>query len=130
MYSPHPALKPSRDLRTGETLLHPLPPPLLHCSSSSTSISVPAFGLRLSSSPSLPRPRWVSLGGHGVAAVWVPLHVTNAPNGLHLGAAGTKLIEMPVITLLQQKLAATVAGELVTHPTEERKREKRGKDRE
>lgn len=49
----------------------------------------------------------------------VPLHVADAPNGLHLGAAGAELVEMPVITLLQQELAATVAGELVTHPAGE-----------
>lgn len=81
---------------------------------------MPALRLHLSSDPSLPRPRWISLGGHGVAAVWVPLHVTDAPHGLHLGAAGAVLIEMPVLALLQQVLAATVARELVTHPTGER----------
>lgn len=58
--------------------------------------------------------------------MWVPLHVTDAPDGLHLGAAGAKLIEMPVFALLQQELAATVAGELVTHPTGERQRRRRG----
>ena len=81
---------------------------------------MPALGLRLSSDPSLPRPRWVSLGGHGVAAVWVPLHVADTPDGLHLGAAGAELIEMPELALLQQVLAATVARELVTHPAGER----------
>lgn len=62
--------------------------------------------------------------------MWVPLHVTDAPNGLHLGAAGAELIEMPELALLQHVLAATVAGELVTHPTAEgdsRGREERKK---
>lgn len=100
-------------------VLHPLPPPLLLRPPSSPSISVPTLSLRLSSDPSLPRPRLVSLGGHGVAAMWVPLHVTDAPHGLHLGAAGAKLIEMPVVALLQQVLAATVSRELVSHPAGE-----------
>lgn len=81
---------------------------------------MPSLDLHFSSDPSLPRPRWVSLGGHSVAAMWVPLHVADAPNGLHLGRAGAKLIEMPEVTLLQQVLAATVARELVTHPTGEK----------
>lgn len=53
--------------------------------------------------------------------MWVPLHVTDAPNGLHLWAAGAELVEMPVVALLQQVLAAAVTGELVTHPAGERR---------
>ena len=115
------------DFGTEEEISHPLPPPLLlrPPSSASPSVSVPALCLHLSSDPSLSRPRCASLGGHGVAAVWVPLHVTDAPHGLHLGAAGAVLIEMPELALLQHVLAATVAGELVTHPTAEREREQR-----
>lgn len=56
----------------------------------------------------------------------MPLHVTDTPDGLHLGATGAKLVEMPVVTLLQQVLATTISGELVTHPTGE-KQGKRGK---
>lgn len=126
LYSLHLAFKLPRDYGTEEKLLNPLPPPLLFCPPSSASISAPTLDLHFSSDPSLPRPRWVSLGGHGVAAVWVPLHVTDTPNGLHLGVAGAKLIEMPVVTLLQQILAATVARELVTHPAGEKQRERRG----
>lgn len=55
--------------------------------------------------------------------MWVPLHVPDAPNGLHLGGAGAELVEMPVIALLQQVLAAAVAGELITHPAGEREEE-------
>lgn len=89
---------------------------------------LPPLGLCLASNSSLPRPRRVSLGRHGVAAVWVPLHVADAPHGLHLGATGAKLIEMPVIAFLQQVLAAAVARVLITHPTGERKRrEERGR---
>lgn len=47
----------------------------------------------------------------------MPLHVADAPNGLHLGAAGAVLIEMPVVPLLQQVLTAAVSRELVTHPS-------------
>ena len=73
--------------------------------------------LRLSGrSPPLPPPQRASLAGHGVAAVLVPLHVTDAPDGLHLGVAGAKLVEVPVLSLLQDVLAATVSGELVAHP--------------
>lgn len=45
----------------------------------------------------------------------VPLHVADAPNGLHLRAAGPKLIEVLKLALLQQVLVATVARELVSH---------------
>lgn len=47
--------------------------------------------------------------------MWVPLHVTDAPDGLHLGGTGSELIEMLEFALLQQVLVATVAGELVSH---------------
>lgn len=57
----------------------------------------------------------------------VPLHVTDTPDGLHLGATGAKLVEVSVVTLLQQVLATTVSRELVTHPTRE-KQEKRRKN--
>lgn len=50
----------------------------------------------------------------------MPLHVPDASDGLHLRAAGSELIEMLELALLQQELAATVAGELVAHPAEER----------
>lgn len=53
---------------------------------------------------------------HGVASVWVPLHVTDATHALELWAAGTELVKVSVFTLLQQELAATVSGELVAHP--------------
>lgn len=45
----------------------------------------------------------------------VPLHVADAPNGLHLGATGPELVEVLEFALLQQVLVATVAGELVSH---------------
>lgn len=77
----------------------PLPPPL------SLTSALPL--------PLLPR---ASLAGHGVAAVWVPLHVADAPHRLELGAAGAVLVEVPVVALLQQELAATVTRELVPHP--------------
>lgn len=52
----------------------------------------------------------------------MPLHVPDASDGLHLRAAGSELVEMLELSLLQQVLAAAVAGELVTHPAgEERK---------
>lgn len=112
--------------------LHPVPSSLflLPPFSSDASISVPTLTLHLSSDPSFPRPHWISLGGHGVAAVWVPLHVADAPHGLHLGATGAILVEMPVLALLQQVLAATVAGELVAHPAGERKRREGKEGRE
>lgn len=47
--------------------------------------------------------------------MWVPLHVADAPDGLHLRAAGSELVEMLEFALLQQVLVATVAGELVSH---------------
>lgn len=111
-----------------EEALQPLPPPLFLCPPS-VSVADLGLGLRLSA-PSLSRPRRISLGGHGVAAMWVPLHVTNAPDGLHLGAAGAKLVEMPVFALLEQVLAATVAGKLVAHPAEERRRQRRREERQ
>lgn len=49
----------------------------------------------------------------------MPLHVSDASDGLHLWAAGSELIEMLELALLQQELAATVAGELVSHPAED-----------
>ena len=62
----------------------------------------------------------------------VPLHVADTPDGLHLGVAGTKLVEVPVLALLQDVLAATVTGELVAHPAVgEREGESvRGRERE
>lgn len=45
----------------------------------------------------------------------MPLHVTDAPHRLDLGLAGAKLVEVPELALLQQVLAAAVAGELVAH---------------
>lgn len=45
----------------------------------------------------------------------VPLHVADAPNGLHLRAAGPELIEVLEFALLQQVLVATVAWKLVSH---------------
>lgn len=50
----------------------------------------------------------------------MPLHVSDASDGLHLWAAGSKLIEMPELALLEQILASTVARELVSHPAIER----------
>lgn len=83
----------------------PLPPPLSLASALSLSL--------------LP---WASLAGHGVAALLVPLHVTDTPHGLELRMAGTKLVEVPEVTLLQQVLAATVSRELVSHPAGGKKR--------
>lgn len=45
----------------------------------------------------------------------MPLHVADAPHRLDLGLAGAKLVEVPELALLQQVLAAAVAGELVAH---------------
>lgn len=89
---------------------------LVPCSSPSPLSSTPS--LSLPTSPSLSHPLKPSLAGHGVAAVWVPLHVTYTPHGLHLGPASTVRIKVPVVTLLQQVLAATVAWVLVAHPAE------------
>ena len=50
----------------------------------------------------------------------MPLHVADTPHGLELGVAGTVLVEVPVLALLQQVLATTVSGELVSHPAERR----------
>lgn len=92
---------------------HTLPPPLfLHPPSPA---HVPAPALRLAAHPSLPRPRRTSFGGDDVAAVGVPLHVADAPNRLHLRAAGPELIEVLEFALFQQVLVATVARELVSH---------------
>lgn len=95
---------------------HALPPPLFFHPPSSAHVPAPA--LRLTAHPSLPRPRWTSFGGDDVAAVGVPLHVADAPNGLHLRAAGPKLVEVLEFALLQQVLVATVARELVSHKSE------------
>lgn len=46
----------------------------------------------------------------------VPLHVTNTSHRLELRVASAILVEVPVVTLLQQILAPTVSGELVSHP--------------
>lgn len=90
------------------------------------STCVRVLSLHFSSGPALPRAGRASLGGDGVAPVWMPLHVSDASDGLHLWAAGSELIEMLELSLLQQVLAAAVAGELVAHPAEERrKREER-----
>lgn len=81
----------------------------------------PAFSsapLSLPTSPSLSHPLKPSLGGHGVAAIRVPLHVTHTPHGLQPGATSTILIKVPIVALLQQILAATVAWVLVAHPAE------------
>lgn len=80
---------------------------------------MPAFALHLTVHPSLPRPRRTSFGGDNVAAMWVPLHVADAPDGLHLRAAGPKLIEVLKLALLQKVLVATVARELVSHKSAE-----------
>ena len=49
----------------------------------------------------------------------MPLHVTDTPHRLELRMAGAILVEVPVFTLLQQVLAATVSRELVSHKAEE-----------
>ena len=46
----------------------------------------------------------------------MPLHVADTPHGLELRIAGTVLVEVPEVALLQQVLAATVSRELVSHP--------------
>lgn len=53
--------------------------------------------------------------------MWVPLHVTDAPNGLHLRAASAILVKVSIVALLQQVLAATVARVLEAHPAERQK---------
>lgn len=78
---------------------------------------LPLAALSLSSSPPLPLLVWPSLAGHGVAAEWVPLHVTDAPHRLELRAASAVLVKVSVFALFQQELAATVSGELIAHPT-------------
>lgn len=50
--------------------------------------------------------------------MWVPLHVTDAPHGLHLRAASAIFVKVSIVALLQQVLAATVARILVAHPAE------------
>lgn len=72
--------------------------------------------LSLTSALSLSLLPWASLAGHGVAAMWVPLHVTNTSHRLELRMASAILVEVPVVTLLQQVLAATISRELVSHP--------------
>lgn len=49
----------------------------------------------------------------------MPLHVADAPHRLDLRLASAKLVEVPELALLQQVLAAAVAGELVAHKAEE-----------
>lgn len=103
--------------RNDYTLLLPLlPHPLF-------SICVRVLSLSISSCPALPRAGCGSLGGEGVAPVRMPLHVPDASDGLHLWAAGSELVEMLELSLLQQVLAAAVAGELVTHPAEEERKD-------
>lgn len=75
-------------------LLLLLPPPLF---STHTGVPGPSSS---SSSPALPRAGWDSLGGDGVAPVGMPLHVSDASDGLHLWAAGSELIEMLELALL------------------------------
>lgn len=94
----------------GVTVSSDVSPPLL-----------PPAALCFSSASSLPLLAWPSLAGHGVAAMWVPLHVADAPNGLHLRAASAILVKVSIVALLQQVLAATVAGVLVAHPAERQK---------
>lgn len=94
----------------GVTVSSDVSPPLL-----------PPAALCFSSVSSLPLLAWPSLAGHGVAAMWVPLHVADAPNGLHLRAASAILVKVSIVALLQQVLAATVAGVLVAHPAERQK---------
>ena len=50
----------------------------------------------------------------------MPLHVADTPHGLELRVTGAVLVEVPELALLQQVLATTVSGELVSHPAEER----------
>ena len=67
-----------------------------------------------------------SLAGHGVATMLVPLHVPNASDGLELRTACAVLVEVPVVTLLQQVLAATVTRVLVPNPPGDRELEQEG----
>lgn len=116
--SPHPFPSGAEEKRLH--LLLPLPPHPLFFTCGRV------LNLCFSSSPTLPHAGCGSLGGDGVAPVWMPLHVSDASDGLHLWAAGSELIEMLELSLLQQVLAATVTGELVAHPAEEQpKREER-----
>ncbi len=94
----------------GRCSLSDVSPPLL-----------PLAPLSLYSTSPLPLLVWPSLAGHGVAAVWVPLHVTDTPHRLKLRATGAVLVKVSVFTLLQQELAATVSGVLIAHPAEENK---------
>lgn len=95
--SPHPSLKFEETLwgqgRKDYTLSL-----LLLLLTLSTCLRVSS--LYSSSSPVLRRAGRDSLGGDVVAPVWMPLHVSDASDGLHLWAAGSELIEMLELALL------------------------------
>ena len=52
----------------------------------------------------------------------MPLHVADTPHGLELRIAGAVLVEVLVLSLLQQVLAATVSRELVSHKARKKKK--------
>lgn len=56
--------------------------------------------------------------GKGEASSLVELHVSNTTHGLDLGLEGAEVVVVSVVTALKQVLVASVAGVLVTHPTE------------
>lgn len=64
----------------------------------------------------LGRRKWGALVGGVEGASLVPLHVTDAAHGLHLGLGGPEVAAVLVITLLQQVLQPAVAGVLVADP--------------
>lgn len=63
--------------------------------------------------------------GQGETSSLVELHVSNTAHGLDLGLEGGEVVVVSVVTALKQVLVASVAGVLVTHPTE---RHKEGED--
>lgn len=85
------------------------------CSTSSFSLPLSWVGNN-TPLPCCPSNRWRSLLRHDVGTEGVELHVANAADWLHPRVPGTKLIEVPEVTLLQQVLAATVTWEFIPDP--------------
>lgn len=56
----------------------------------------------------------------------VPLHVADTPHRLELGVMGAELVEVFVVTFLQEVLGTTVSRELVTHPAGRKQQRRRG----
>lgn len=62
------------------------------------------------------RKRVTSLVDGVESAPLVPLHVSDAPNGLDLRNLGSELGAVLVLPLFKQVLVASVAGVLIAHP--------------